>query len=522
MLILGRCCNSAMFNIPLKRRKRENAYPSGFPLPECLFPDVCVFLVERRMGSGRRNFLTALAQRKGFCVVSEYSDRVTHVVSEQNSSSDVMAWIERLTGQPVLSRETKDGPHLLDICWFTESMSSGKPVVVEPRHCLGVVQPLATPEKVLRTQMPSYTCQRRTPLNHHNSTLTDALEILARAAFFQSSEVRYLGFTRAASTLKSLPFKLQSAEEAKDLPWCGGHCKTVIQEILEGGVCREVETIKSNAQYQAMQLLTGIYGVGVRTAERWYQEGIRNLNDLKNTESKLTVEQRTGLQYYKDLQQPVTREEAERVEQLVKDALLRFIPDVQITMTGGFRRGKLEGHDVDFLITHTNESALTGLLENAIDCLKSKGLILYYHMKKRKHTSRAVSSLMDGHETYYTICALPSSSSQNTDLEVKPYNFVDAEQMACLKSQISKGWRAVRVDLVVTPHAEYPYALLGWTGSKHFERELRRYSLHEKKMSLNSHGLYDTEKRCYLPAHSEEEIFKHLGLTYISPSDRNA
>nr|XP_014434749.1 DNA-directed DNA/RNA polymerase mu [Pelodiscus sinensis] len=58
----------------------------------------------------------------------------------------------------------------------------------------------------------------------------------------------------------------------------------------------------------------------------------------------------------------------------------------------------------------------------------------------------------------------------------------------------ARGWKAVRVDLVVAPISQFPFALLGWTGSQHFERELRRFARHERKMVLNSHALYDTQQ----------------------------
>lgn len=85
-----------------------------------------------------------------------------------------------------------------------------------------------------------------------------------------------------------------------------------------------------------------------------------------------------------------------------------------------------------------------------------------------------------------------------------------------------RSWRAVRVDLVVSPYSQFAFALLGWTGSKLFERELRRWAVHEKAMTLSSHALYDRKRMQYLRASSEEEIFAHLGLEYIPPCDRNA
>ncbi|XP_072258981.1 DNA-directed DNA/RNA polymerase mu isoform X2 [Pyxicephalus adspersus] len=491
-----------MFPIPLKKRKKEIPVPAHPEVSAGLFPGVSIFLVERRMGAARRGFLTALAQRKGFTVAQDYSDEVTHVVSEQNSLTEVLGWIERKTGRQVQCTGEQKSPHFLDIGWFTESMSSGKPVPVDARHCL---QDERTPSSTAKTDHSAvlpYACQRRTPLIHHNSQITDVLEILAQAASFQASEVRFLGFTRAASMLKSLPYKLQSVEETENLLWCGGHCKSVIQEILEDGVCREAEEIKASKHYQCMKLLTSIFGVGVRTAEQWYKDGVRRLDDLKDPKFKLTAEQRAGLEHYADLQLPVTREEAERMQCMIREALQTFVPDIQITMTGGFRRGKQQGHDVDFLITHPDDNALTGVLKKAMDWMDGKGLLLYRHLKERSHAPYKVNRNMDGHETCYSIFALPVGDLKS-ECELEASGVVHRTGSGVT----SPIWKAIRVDLVVTPFLEYPYALLGWTGSKHFERELRRYSWQEKKMTLTSHGLFNGEKKCLILATSEEEIF---------------
>ncbi|KAM9311969.1 DNA-directed DNA/RNA polymerase mu [Gastrophryne carolinensis] len=508
-----------MFGIPLKRRKREaqvSADPVALP---GRFPEVCIFLVERRMGAARRRFLTALAQSKGFSVAQEYSDVVTHVVSEQNTLSEVLSWMERKIGKVVQCTEVEMSPHFLDISWFTESMSSGKPVPLEARHCLQGKSPASSTDKADPITVLPYACQRQTPLIHHNSQITDALEILAQAATFQGSEVRSLGFTRAASMLKSLPFKLQSVREAEALPWCGGHCKSVIQEILEDGICREAEELKASEHYQCIKLFTNIFGVGVRTAEQWYKDGLRKLTELTGPKCKLTAEQKAGLEHYTDLQLPVTLKEADQVEHLIREALQKFVPDLQITRTGGFRRGKLQGHDVDFLITHPDYSALTGLLKKAVTWMNDKGLLLYQHMKQRSQSSPHMKRNMDGHETCYAIIALPINSLEMSACDSAVFGDLDGSQNGAVTF---RSWKAVRVDLVVTPYSEYPYALLGWTGSKHFEREMRRFSWNEKKWTLSSHGLYDTEKKISIMAASEEEIFAHLGLQYVPPSYRNA
>ncbi|XP_073541311.1 DNA nucleotidylexotransferase-like [Phyllobates terribilis] len=92
------------------------------------------------------------------------------------------------------------------------------------------------------------------------------------------------------------------------------------------------------------------------------------------------------------------------------------------------------------------------------------------------------------------------------------------------KQEVSdlREWKAVRVDLVITPQEQYAFALLGWTGSPQFERDLRRYATHEKKMMLDNHALFDKTKKIFLRARTEEDIFAHLDLDYVKPEDRNA
>ncbi|XP_057197318.1 DNA nucleotidylexotransferase-like isoform X1 [Triplophysa rosa] len=54
-----------------------------------------------------------------------------------------------------------------------------------------------------------------------------------------------------------------------------------------------------------------------------------------------------------------------------------------------------------------------------------------------------------------------------------------------------RDWRAIRVDLVAPPIERYAYALLGWTGSTLFDRDLRRFARLERGKLLDNHVLYD-------------------------------
>lgn len=44
----------------------------------------------------------------------------------------------------------------------------------------------------------------------------------------------------------------------------------------------------------SQQLFTQIFGVGVRTADRWYREGLRTLDDVRGQVQRLTEQQKAG------------------------------------------------------------------------------------------------------------------------------------------------------------------------------------------------------------------------------------
>ncbi|XP_074838036.1 DNA-directed DNA/RNA polymerase mu isoform X2 [Carettochelys insculpta] len=461
--------------VPLKRRSRRGGAQAGALSPPAgppdsgPFPALVLYLVEKRMGASRRAFLTQLARAKGFRVDGAYSAAVTHVVAEQNSGAEVAQWLKQHQVDPGAGGD----PALLDISWFTESMRAGQPVEIQPRHRLVVTAPAAQRGR----QMAPYACERCTPLLHPNRALTEALETLAEEAWLSGSEGRSLAFTRAAAALKALPGQLETMGELESLPGFGDHCRGVIQ------------------------LFTKVFGVGVKTADRWYQEGLRTLADLHNT--RLTRQQQAGLQHYEDLTTPVGRGEAEAISREVQAVVQQFLPGASVTLAGGFRRGKPHGHDVDLLLTHPEDGQEAGLLSRVVSWLDSQGLILYQHSQENSYGPRegakppSASGHLDRYERCFSIFRLAAPGTH-------------------------RGWKAVRVDLVVAPASQFPFALLGWTGSRHFERELRRFARHERKMTLNSHELYDTRQNLSLPAASEEEIFQHLGLEYVPPEQRNA
>ncbi|XP_043846114.1 DNA nucleotidylexotransferase [Dromiciops gliroides] len=505
-----------------KRQKKMNAFISPTTY-EIKFHELVLFILEKKMGATRRTFLMDLARKKGFRVENELSNSVTHIVAENNSGSDVLAWLKAHKMEMTTQFE------LLDVSWLIECMKAGKPVdtkgkylLMKNRVSLANPDPTAGTLKILPPAVKAisqYACQRRTTLSNHNQRFTDAFEILAKNYEFRENDGRCLTFLRATSVLKCLPFAIVSMKDTEGLPWIGDDVKSVMEEIIEDGESLEVQAVLNDERYQSFKLFTSVFGVGLKTADKWYRMGFRTLSKIRSDKSlKLTKMQKAGFQYYEDLVGCVSKAEADAVNLLVKEAVWTFLPDALITITGGFRRGKEFGHDVDFLITSpgAEKEQEDKLLQKVTNLWEKQGLLLYCDLiestfEDLKLPSRKVDAL-DHFQKCFLILKLYHQRGDRSKWEV-PAGSNEPEV---------KNWKAIRVDLVVCPYDRHAYALLGWSGSRQFERDLRRYATHEKKMMLDNHALYDKTKRIFLGAKTEEEIFAHLGLEYIEPWERNA
>ncbi|KAF4090525.1 hypothetical protein AMELA_G00052930 [Ameiurus melas] len=311
-------------------------------------------------------------------------------------------------------------------------------------------------------------------------TPSDALEVLAENYEFIESIGPCLGFRRAASVLKSLPAPLRNINDIEGLPCLGPETKAVIQDIFECGSSSKVEEVLTDERYRTLKIFTSVFGVGPKTAEKWYRRGLRSLEQIVSDSSiHLNKMQIAGFQYYEDISKPVSKAEAEAVGHIIKEIAGCFSPDVTMTLTGGFRRGKEFGHDVDFLLTVPRPGKEDGLLPAVIDQLRIQGLLLY----------------SDFQESTFDLSRLPNRRFEAMDHFQKCFLIVKLKKEQVVGQQAEqrcgRDWKAVRVDLVAPPAERYAFALLGWSGSTQFERDLRRYSRLERNMLLDNHALFD-------------------------------
>ena len=91
-------------------------------------------------------------------------------------------------------------------------------------------------------------------------------------------------------------------------------------------------------------MYVSVWGVGPSTAQQWYYQGMRTLDDLKNADLKnenyLNKNQKVGVALFDDLDQRMDRSEAAEIEAYVKECSLQLNNQLEVIACGSFRRGK--------------------------------------------------------------------------------------------------------------------------------------------------------------------------------------
>ncbi|XP_024938080.1 DNA polymerase beta-like isoform X2 [Cephus cinctus] len=299
---------------------------------------------------------------------------------------------------------------------------------------------------------------------------------------------KYNAYRKAASSLSALPQRVKSGEEAKKLPGIGEKIAKKIDEFLETGKLRKLEEINKDENNIAINLLTRVSGIGPSKAKELVNSGVKTIEDLKQILERLTHHQRIGLKYFDDFEKRIPRHEIQSIEKLISETIgdKGYI----VTICGSYRRAKETSGDIDVLITHANYTSTEKeskkkctLLKDVVEMLEEKNLI----------TDR----ISLGETKFMGVCQLPS----NKEL---PHR---------------------RLDIRLVPHDQYYCAVLYFTGSDMFNKNMRAHAL-ERKYTLNEYTLRRLNAQGnpgeVINVSSEEDIFKTLGLPYKDPKDRDS
>lgn len=103
-----------------------------------------------------------------------------------------------------------------------------------------------------------------------------------------------------------------------------------------------------------------IWGVSAITAEDFYNRGWRDLDDVVEfgwDDSRLSRSQQIGVKYYDEFLQKIPRAEVETIANTVLEHANKLCKGYQMTIVGGYRRGKAMSGDVDLVLSHPDETA---------------------------------------------------------------------------------------------------------------------------------------------------------------------
>lgn len=315
-------------------------------------------------------------------------------------------------------------------------------------------------------------------MTDYRSIIISELDILRRVAVTEPAGVfKARAYASAIKTVQTWP----PIHSADDLPQAvkgdgiGKEIRIKIGKILESGSLDIDPSVR--AQATALEMFQEIYGVGPKKAEDLITAGYTSIDDLRAAAEAnpklLNKNQRIGLRYYEDLQKRIPRAEMDE-----HAALLMGLKPAALEgcIVGSYRRGRPDSGDIDMLIRTADPSVdAAAALREYVDNLRERGYL------------REV--LAHGDHKCLAIAALP-------------------------------GHPARRLDLLVTPPEEFPFAVFYFTGSDTFNVAVRSHA-QDRGYTLNEHALTHVKSGVTVEGiRTEKDIFRALKLVWREPHER--
>lgn len=324
-----------------------------------------------------------------------------------------------------------------------------------------------------------------------NAKTIDMLQRMADVYDHLQDHWRVTAYRKAISSLKKQNARITTAKEAFALPFIGQRLADKIEEIVLTNRLRRLENANYDPNDEVLQLFTKIYGVGLKQATRWVDQGHRTLNDL-TTKASLTKNQKIGIEHFSDFQTRIPRSEMDQHDNYVRSFCTKIDPTVQFTIGGSYRRGASSSGDIDFIVTKPScslSTLRTILLSTIIPALFASTYL---------QTSLATTS-QDTGSKWHGACTLPGTTI----------------------------WR--RIDFLFVPWEEMGAALIYFTGNDIFNRSIRLLAS-KKGMRLNQRGLWRDVIRgrnrerimegTLVEGRDERRIFEILGVSWRPPEHR--
>ena len=315
-------------------------------------------------------------------------------------------------------------------------------------------------------------------MTDHKTTIIAELDVLRRISVTETAGI-FKARTYAAA-IKTLG-ALSHVRSVEDLPasqkgdGLGKEVRAKIAKIIAEGSLDISPEVRARAD--ALDVFAGIYGVGPKKAEELLAAGYTSLAGLREAVGagtlKLTKNQLAGLKHYEDINSRIPRAEMDAHAALLMGAKPAALEGV---IVGSYRRGRPDSGDIDMLVRTARADVDAGAaLADYVSALRAAGYI------------REV--LAQGEHKCLAIAALSNGSAR-------------------------------RLDLLVTPPAEFPFAVFYFTGCDTFNVRVRAHA-QERGFTLNEHALTQVSTgKTVKGIKTERDIFSALKLKWVEPVDR--
>lgn len=412
-----------------------------------------------------------------------------------------------------------------------------------------------------------------------NKKVIDIFSDMMHFHELQGKKFNALGYRRAISTLKRTMTPILTYKQAKELPGFGEKLARKVEEIVNTKKLKKLQALSNDESLKVREMMEVIYGVGPTTSLKWYNEGVRDLEDIaKRTD--LTRQQRTSLSHYHDFAERIPRDEVAKHYEYVTRVLKEIDPKSDAYCMGSYRRGRHTCGDIDILVTKKGVNSsedLEVLLLKLICALFEKGFfvaafsgpdardynckvseMINAFQKNKMHVlkRRKIAPENIGLTQEWKVSSSSSNESESFEESVSDSTVTKKRRRvltqyltkwlgaSCLKD-VGK-WR--RLDLLMVPWIEKGAALMYFTGSDSYNRSLRilakskGYHLNEKglfKIPGFSHkstfksqadlplsALFNWREKNYdvndlVEGSDERKIFEVLGIPWTEPEDRD-
>jgi len=493
--------------------------PNGVPKPK-------VQIFERNVRDGGGELLSS----KGSSDLS-----VTHAcVAPGKPWGTVKAWLLAAKLRP----DQIESIHVVTHAWISDSAAAGDGrkeghYSVRPAEAEAQPKPLPSPGTMVseedggtedsdRTEGPrltQYACQRETlrenPVNNGNQVLCDYLDKVIRMydktptgeiclehkppagqknKLNNEHRVRGISYARALAVVRAFPCRITRGSDISQEHYIS-NAKGGRSHLKQTSVVPLIDEIRTTGQWKIMDealarpemagglALTRLFDVGGSIAYKWMRNhGIYNVEQLKARvaagdvlDPALTEGIRKGIRYHDQIEARMSRDEVETLAGTIKEALVAIHPPpgpeggggFKFEICGGFRREQMSAiqqfKDVDILMTsdqfrwHEPNGGDIVLANGERACQDGTGLY-----------ERMVRQLIGMGLLVDVFKAGSQNNGQEEDAHMILHGMV---RCGTPPHQYLR-----RLDLCFLPPEHWSFALLGWTGSKQFEKDIRTYA----------------------------------------------